>query len=423
MDKESLELIAKAASEAAQKATNEAIVKVGQDFGELKKEHEQTAAELVALKKQIADGDVKVAKMNGTLVKVANNIKGISLADCGIEGADAELNKAKLYRGIATGRWEGSEKELAVMTTFREKSQLAGVATDGGYAIPPEYATSIIELIRKRNPFESLNVMRLNLSRYHFKMPKITTGASAYWVGEAAAITETDVKFGMLTLEPRKVANIVYASKEMVNAADAAIVATIENDMARAIVDKMVVGFLYGNGVDNMPLGLANTIGIKSFDPSADTNGTDPTKANFRRMRMSVSQDLVSDSFAFLGNELAFAKAAELVSSTAPEAAALQADEVLIRNACGKPYVATGHVAANKTKGSGVNLSDMFYGAWEDFVMATWWGGLTLESTTVGGDAFKNDCYAFKAVLPTACAARRADAFVHGKFISTIKLD
>ena len=57
---------------------------------------------------------------------------------------------------------------------------------------------------------------------------------------------------------------------------------------------------------------------------------------------------------------------------------------------------------------------------WNEFLSATWWGGLRMEATQEGGSAWANDLYGFKAVLPMNSAPRRPDAFCHAKFVKSI---
>lgn len=422
MTEEEMKAIAEAATKAASAAVTQATVKMGEDFSALKSENEGLKKIVDDLNAEVKAGKAEVHKMGETLVKATKGFGGVSIVkDLGAGKSELSFSKAKMYRGMATDNWIGADKERAIAEEVRTRAIQAGVGTDGGYALFEELSTDLITLIRERNPFEKLPVMRLNLDAYHFKMPRVTGGSTGYWTGENAEITESDMKFGLITLEPRKAAALVYASKEMVNSASNALVQVIENDIADAIVAQMVVGLLYGNGIDNRPLGLANIPGITKYNPTADTNGTSPSKASMRAVRANVPSKYLSNSGAFLGHENAFLKMAETISATISEAVLLS-DEELILKSLNKPYVSTGHIVSNKTKASGTGLSDMFYGLWNEFVLATWWGGMTMESTTIGGKAFANDAIAFKSVLPVNCAVRREDAFVHAQYVQTITL-
>jgi 4-amino-4-deoxy-L-arabinose transferase-like glycosyltransferase len=221
----------------------------------------------------------------------------------------------------------------------------------------------------------------------------------------------------LIQMQPVKAANLVYASREMIESADPAAVAVIENDMAEALVTLMVQGFLYGNGAGNTPLGLANMVGLAKLESGA--TGDALTRAFGRQLKSKVPQKYVSNNFKFLGNRNEFWDLANAIVTAAPDGSAMGSDDMLIKNALGEDYVSSGLVKADKAKGAGHDLSDMFYGAWEKFMVATWWGGLRIDSTNVGGDAFANDMIGFRAVLPVACAARDIGAFAHAPYVKT----
>lgn len=418
MTPEELEQIKKSAAEAATKAVEQYNSNPNEHMKKLMDEAKANAESMASLAKEVQTSKAQVEMLNGQLVKLAAHKGEVSLADLGAGKSELACEKAKIYRGMITNNWLGADKEKAVMDAVRQKAMEAGNDSAGGYVLPIEYSSNIVQIVRQLNVLNALGVMPINPTRFKFEVPVVKTGVTANFVGEASTIPDSAMSFGLLSLTPKKIAVIAYASREMIDAADPAIVQIIENDMANAIAEKQMWAALYGNNAANTPLGLANVVGIKTY--AVDASGDNPSKSVFRAIRAQVDQKYnANPSFAFLMNENVALKAADLMSTAAPETSTLLEDEKLIRNACGKPYFTTGVVKADKTKTT-ANLGDVFYGAWNEFISATWWGGLRMDSTTVGGNAFAQDLYGFKTILPYDCAPRRAEQFVHAGFVKSI---
>jgi HK97 family phage major capsid protein len=421
MTPEEMKQIADVAAKAAQEATQKAIDSNSAEMTVLKEQAVAHAKEMKDLALQVKSGEAEVTRVGDTLHKVAKAAGHVSLVrDLGAGKSELQHDKAKMYRGMLTGNWHGADKEKEIAFAVREKALQTGEGTAGGYVLATEMSTDIFEAVRDRNVLAELGCMNISPNRSRFELPGVDTGATGYFTGEGNSISISDMKFKLIAMEAKKAAAIVAVSKEMIASADPAVVAILERDMAASLAYTIMYNALYGNGANSTPIGLANIPGVTKYTVAVDTNGSAPTKAFMRAMKASVPQKYVSNSFRFLANNNTNLQIATLVEAATPTATALVSDDVIIRNAYGLPYSTSGHVAANKTLGSGVNLSDLFYGSWEEFVYATWYGGMRIESTVEGGNAFVNDLMLFKAVMPVNFACRRPDTFVQAPFVKTI---
>lgn len=422
MDEKELKAVAEVATKAATEAVTAHTVKVGEDLGKMKKSNEDLTTSVETLKKEMADDKAKILVLEDQLVKVSKGEKTVSMGDVGL--TKKEINKfttpeskSKMFRGILTGNWNGAEAEQELCKATKEKVMVGGVGEDGGFALTSEILQPIMDLVRDANPFEQLNTLRVNPRKYGFEVPALSSGSTGYWVGEGMTITPSQAKLKMLRLDPKKVAGIVPVSREMIYAAEPGLSSVVERDLAAAIVDTMVQGFLYGNGGGNTPIGITNVPGITKLEVAA--TGDALTRTFARTLRGKVPEKYISNSFAFVGNRNAFWDLVNAITTAAPDGSVVADESLLLKANLGAPYVSTGHIKADKTKGAGVNLSDLIYGAWEKFIIATWWGGFRMESTTEGSNAFPDDCLLIKGVLSCNCAVRDTAAFAIAPFVKT----
>lgn len=422
MDEEQMKVIAEAASKAATAAVTAHTVKVGEDLGALKKSNEDLSAQVKTLNDELASGKTKIADLGDQLVKVSNAHKEVSMGDVGLTQKEMKKftspeSKSKMYRGMATGNWDGADAEKEFCAETKKKAMVGSDGESGGYALASEILMPIMELVRDMNPFEKLKTLNVSPRKYGFEVPALSSGATAYWIGEGMTITPSQGKLKMLRLDPKKVAGLVPVSREMIYAAEPGLAAVVERDLASAITSKMVEGFLYGNGGGNTPVGILNQPGITKLETAA--TGDSLTRAFARTLRGKVPEKYISNSFAFVGNRNTFWDMVNTITTAAPDGSVTADENLLLRANLGADYVSTGHINSDKTKSTGHDLADLIYGAWEKFIIATWWGGFRMESTTEGANAFPDDCVVIKGVLPCNCAVRDTAAFAIAPFVKT----
>lgn len=80
-------------------------------------------------------------------------------------------------------RWgdKGLADEIA---ESRQKAMAAGDATAGGFLVPPTYSQDVIEFLRSQSVIRRLGARSIPVPTGTLKMPKLTTGSTAYYVGE-----------------------------------------------------------------------------------------------------------------------------------------------------------------------------------------------------------------------------------------------
>jgi len=417
MTEEELKQIQTAASDAAKKACAEYAAQPNETTKALEAKAKAQEEQVTKLLKEVEAGKAEAAVLQGQIMRIAKS-SSVSLVEMGAGKSELNMSKAKYFKGLITNQWVNADKEFDIYKQVQKLVESNG-ESQGANAIPVELSTNIVELVRERDVFRELGCMMITPQRLKFEVPVVKGGSSAFYVGEASAIDVSNIKFGVISLDPKRVAAIVPVSRVMLDAADPSFVPMVERDLAGAISEKRAWGMLYGNLLNETPLGLANNPDIHTYQPG--DNGDDPTKDFLRKIRSTIDEKYASNpSFQFLFSRKIMSKIASNVSSSAPETSVLLKDSELALRATDDAYKTSGLVRSDKTKGSGTYLGDLFYGAWNEFISADWWGGLRIENTMVGGNAWRNDCYEVRAVLPHNSIARRPDVFVHAPFVKTI---
>jgi HK97 family phage major capsid protein len=69
--------------------------------------------------------------------------------------------------------------------------------------VPTQFSTDIIELLRPSAVVRSLDPSTMPMPMGSVKIPKITQGATAAYIGENANVTKSEEKTGQLTLASR----------------------------------------------------------------------------------------------------------------------------------------------------------------------------------------------------------------------------
>jgi len=166
---------------------------------------------------------------------------------------------------LTLGRWikAVADKNHAVLERYHPRIKASYKAlgidpdTAGGYLVPVEQSNQVIELLR-----DSAKVLPLcrtiPMNSATLTIPEQTGGATAYWVGENAQITDSEETFGQKLLVAKKLGVLVKLSNELLSDSDPAIDALIREDIARVAALEVDRVILAGSGAAGEPLGVLN---------------------------------------------------------------------------------------------------------------------------------------------------------------------
>lgn len=130
--------------------------------------------------------------------------------------------------GVKAAEW-CKERGIDVYT----RAQNEGSNTAGGYLVIPAMETAIIDLRETYGTFRRLVGVR-PLASDTQTQPMRTGGLTAYWVDEAAQITESEKSWGQVTMIAKKLAAITRMSTELNEDAIISIADDLTREMAYA---------------------------------------------------------------------------------------------------------------------------------------------------------------------------------------------
>lgn len=136
-------------------------------------------------------------------------------------------------------------------------------AGDGGYAVPEEFAARVLDLVQAQTvTLPDLETVRMNTDTW--RLPKVTSGSTAYVVSELGTITASQLGLGQITLTPKKFAALIEASTEVLEDNNVGMQEVLTRQMAKDI------GLKIDNEVLNGTTGGSGFVGLR--DTASFTN-------------------------------------------------------------------------------------------------------------------------------------------------------
>jgi HK97 family phage major capsid protein/HK97 family phage prohead protease len=172
---------------------------------------------------------------------------------------------------------------------LRAKRDLnVGTATAGGNVVATDLmADAFIDLLRNRSVVQRAGATVMNGLVGNVAIPKQTGAATAYWVAESGAPTESQQTVGQVTMTPKTVGAYTDFSRRLILQSSIDVENMVRNDLAQVIALAIDSAALYGTGSSNQPTGLKLQSGINTKDFAAAT----PTFAELIAMESEVASD------------------------------------------------------------------------------------------------------------------------------------
>jgi HK97 family phage major capsid protein/HK97 family phage prohead protease len=165
----------------------------------------------------------------------------------------------------AAQKYERSSNGIVIPNEVLRRDLVVGTPTAGGNLVADELlAGSFIDLLRNRLALAQAGVTMLTGLQGNISIPRQTSAATAYWVGENGSPTESQQAIDQVNMTPKTVGAFVDYSRRLLLQSSIDVEGMIRNDLARVIALELDRAAIYGTGSSNQPLGLANTTGIGS---------------------------------------------------------------------------------------------------------------------------------------------------------------
>ena len=239
--------------------------------------------------KFITEGKSK-AEFVETLLKEKFNAKPIENLNPHIGLSEKEKKQYSLLHAIRSSwqarefgaRFDGLEKEASDavakligkeaagffipedMMTFNPKAVMqAGDATKGGFTVGTDIlGGELIEILRNKMYISRLGARSLSGLVGNVAVPRVTGGATAYWLSETGVVTAADQAFGQLGLTPHRLVGDTAYTKELLMQSSISVEGFIREDLMRVLAIALDLAAVNGSGASGQPVGILNTTGI-----------------------------------------------------------------------------------------------------------------------------------------------------------------
>lgn len=317
----------------------------------------------------------------------------------GLEGSEKkEFSFAKCVKAQVNGKWAddaGYEKEV-VEATAQLKSNNAQSGEAGGYLIPEEHTSELIELAVANTPVFEMGPTVLRNLRGELPIPKTTGRPTAYWVGEEEEATESETTFGEIVLRPKTIAAFTKVSRRLMHQSSNTIEGVIRGELVKSFGLGINTALLTGSGTDKVPRGISNFSGLTAT-AAIGTNGGRFTIDKAAEMAMNI------DVANMLNGNLGYIVRPEVLSYMLRERVAqfsgqpsgtgqpISGSNIIMSHAeleatLGYKIRTTTLLGNTTVKGTGNSGSDVFFGDWSQLTVGMW-EGFEIKASDVAGNA------------------------------------
>lgn len=165
---------------------------------------------------------------------------------------------AYAIKNAAVGKQVDDRLTNAALSTYGSE----GVGADGGFAVPPEFRSAIMQKVAGEDSLLS-RCDNLTTGGYSITVPKDettpwgTAGIQAYWDGEAAAMTQKKPALENSTIRLHKLTALVPVTDELLE--DAPALGSYVQSRAPRVIDFKVSDAIVNGSGAGMPLGILNS--------------------------------------------------------------------------------------------------------------------------------------------------------------------
>lgn len=343
-------------------------------------------------------------------VELANELRQKQMGS--VEGYDPEEADWAMVKAFGRRHLENRRKAMGTVSD-----------TAGGVLLGYPTLGELIDLQRNMEVFARAGARDVTLPpNAMIDYPKLTGGATAYWVGEAAAITASDETTGTLKLVGKKLGVMVKINNELFRYAGPSTEGMIRQDMAMQAALLADLAMLQGTGGTQIK-------GLITYPTSASwTQGTDSVLAytvtsnklqpeDINKM-IGVLPDAVQDlplTFIMRNNMWGVISSRRADSVTANDGKGpfvfnltRGADDAIPKRLAGSPVVTSSQVS--NTRGSGAQTY-VIAGAFQDWIVGRF-GVMEFLATNTGDTAFTNDQTWLRAIQILDAGPRNSASFL-----------
>lgn len=148
------------------------------------------------------------------------------------------------------------------------KALLASNGAAGGFIVPTEYSTEMIELLQATAVMRKMGCRTLPMDTGTMQIPRQAGGATSAYIGESQNIPASEQTFGMLQMTWKKLACLVPISNDLLRFSNPSADAIVRDDMVTSMSLREDLAFIRGTGLQNTPRGLRNWVNAANVIPT-----------------------------------------------------------------------------------------------------------------------------------------------------------
>ncbi|ELB2912181.1 phage major capsid protein [Vibrio parahaemolyticus] len=273
------------------------------DAAKVRQQETERCQEIMAMGRQFgldkeADGAVKdgtsVDKFRQLVLDAVRNKQATpSGTDMVLGLSDNDVRRYSLINAVRasiTGNWKqaGFEREVSVAladkmgkdargfyVNYEVLAQLGRAAQStnpgvGGELVATDlWSSEFIDLLRPNSIAAGLGVRFATGLVGNVDIPKMTSGASFYWIDEDEDGTDSNVGLGVIKMSPKTIAGAVPITRRLMQQSTPDIDVLVRDELLRGLGLGIDQAVFLGTGLNNQPLGIKNQTGVHAIQVPA----------------------------------------------------------------------------------------------------------------------------------------------------------
>jgi HK97 family phage major capsid protein len=273
---------------------------------------------------------------------------------------------------------KAGKKARGIIVPFdvMKRDLVVGTATAGGHTVATNLLSgSFIDLLRNAMMLPGMGAQMLTGLSGNIAIPRQTGGATAYWLAESGAPTESQQAFDQVTLTPKTVGAFTEISRKLLQQSSIDVESFVQRDLAITLAQAIQTVAIAGGGT-NQPTGILATSGIG--DVAGGTDGAVPTWAHIVELETDVAvANAAVGTLSYLTNAKVRGKLKTTSKVSGQNGFIFESGATPLN---GYGCAVTNAVPSNLTKGAGTGVgvcSAIIFGNFADLIFGMW-GGLDL---------------------------------------------
>ncbi len=292
-----------------------------------------------------------------------------------LDGIELEVS-----REIATRAHKPSQGFFMPYSTSRrtradwDRQKRALDSNAGAGSVPIDLDKDWIELLRNKMVTHQAGAREILDLKGKFAIPRQSAASTAYWVAESGAPTGSNQTLDQVLFTPHTLGAFTDISRRFF---ELTILDSgeefVKEDLTAVLARGSDLAALNGSGGTNQPLGILQNTGITATRTVAlGTNGGAPTFSAMVELSTIVNRGNAADlgEFSYVGN----ADVEGTLATTAKIGSTFPIFILEDGKVYGRSFRGTNQLPNNLTKGSGINLSPIIGGIFNQMVYAYWSG-------------------------------------------------